>query len=144
MSLFGVFMILTISEEKPVLVDTAKKDQCQVRSAQGHAWPLRLLLVPLLLLVVIFVAADMARLSWFCAGKSFRFPQSIRSSTPFCLAWQGKLGWTLMLNSIIAITYTFTFLAPLLMIATRQVETGARTERRLSSSFFFLDLLPVT
>ncbi|CAE7437322.1 DISP3 [Symbiodinium sp. CCMP2592] len=28
-----------------------------------------------------------------------------------------KLGWTLMLNAIIAITYTFTFLAPLLMIA---------------------------
>ncbi|CAE7575903.1 DISP3 [Symbiodinium natans] len=28
-----------------------------------------------------------------------------------------KLGWTLMLNAIIAITYTFTFLAPLLMLA---------------------------
>ena len=29
----------------------------------------------------------------------------------------GKLGWTLMLNAIIAITFTFSFLAPLLIIA---------------------------
>ena len=60
-----------------------------------------------------------------------RCPQSIQSSTPFCTAWKGKLGWTLMLNAIIAITYTFTFLAPLLMIVTRLVETGAWTERRV-------------
>lgn len=58
---------------------------------------------------------------WERCGKMGRFQKDQDSSRPSPVtgAW-GKLGWTLMLNAAISIIYTFTFLAPILLIVARK------------------------